>query len=87
MSPHCIYCWSGTKCKLRAREKEAGSDGGGAGGGGVRGTVVEAFSSFGKERAESRPPSGRKVSHPQIGFVLKTVGCEEFHVTAEISED
>ena len=81
MSPHCIYCWSGTKCKFRAREKEAGSDWGWQGWG------AEAFLSFGEIRAESRPPSGRKVSHPQIGFVLKTVGCEEFHVTAEISED
>lgn len=83
MSPHCIYCWSGTKCKFRAREKEAGSDAGVGGGGG--GTQKLSYP-LGK-KAESRPPSGRKVSHPQMSFVLKTVGCEEFRVTAEISED
>lgn len=27
------------------------------------------------------------VSHPGKGFLLKYVGCEEFHVTAEVTED
>ena len=47
--------------------------------GGHAGSMVEAFSSFGKERTESRPPSCRKVSHPQIGFALP------FRVTDSLS--